>query len=308
MRQMSKSDLLSGFSKEDLEELCREFDIPHIGLNKEHLVRKISESRKVTRNLLILILNRKEENVRKKVMGIKKDFYDNFVKSRIDFIDESIKKEAEIVGCGICRDAELVNTLHEINDRLEDLGDMEETLPSEIKRSITSRQFGAYLGWKRKVYYRHLFFNQLLEKLQSDENLGEILTINSLDVNERIKYYLLQARKCYVGKAYDACVVMLARAIEYSLKEFLKSKNVETPKKPVLGVLIEFFSKTEPIKKDILDKVMEVQQHDRNVGAHDKDVERYQVGKKEADHSWTAIRIILKELLSIDYCPRLEKG
>jgi hypothetical protein len=39
-----------------------------------------------------------------------------------------------------------------------------------------------------------------------------------------------------------------------------------------------------------------------------KDAKRYSLGKKEADHSWTAIRIVMKELLNIDYNPSIEKS
>ena len=47
---------------------------------------------------------------------------------------------------------------------------------------------------------------------------------------------------------------------------------------------------------------------DRNIAAHDSDEERTRMGKAEADHSWTAIRIILRDLLNIDMKVRVEKS
>ena len=107
---------------------------------------------------------------------------------------------------------------------------------------------------------------------------------------------------------YDACIVMLARTLEYSLKEYLKEENIQLSKKAVLNELINAFRKSNSKKVALLEKIMEVQRFDRNIGAHDKDKERHQLGKKEADHSWTAIRIILKELLNIEYNPLIEKS
>jgi len=49
-----------------------------------------------------------------------------------------------------------------------------------------------------------------------------------------------------------------------------------------------------------------VQNYDRIVGAHDLDHDRKEITKDEADHAWTAIQVILKELLNIEYEPYLE--
>ena len=91
-------------------------------------------------------------------------------------------------------------------------------------------------------------------------------------------------------------------------KEEKPTPGEKTKKKAVLHELINAYRKTNPPKVELLEKIIEVQRLDRNISAHGTDEERHQLGKKEADHSLTAIRIVLKELLNIEYKPLIEKS
>jgi len=305
---MNKYELLSEFSKKDLQDICKLFEIGHIGLKKEILIDELQKSKTVTKNFLSLLIKRPESTIYQKLSGIKKEFYKDFVQSRINLIDNVIEYESNILAYGLLKDKNGLERLHEHKLNLEDMGNMEEKLPNEIIKSISKKQFGAYKTWNKKVYYKHYLFEKSLNYLNDNEVIKEVFIIKDLKTNGKLKYYLHQSRVCYSMGCYDACIVMLARTLEYSLKEYLKEEDIQLPKKAVLHELINAFRKTNSKKIELLEKIMEVQRFDRNIGAHDKDEERHQLGKKEADHSWTAIRIILKELLNIEYKPLIEKS
>lgn len=305
---MNKDELLSKFSKTDLQDICKSFEISYIGLNKDILVQELQNRKIVTKNFLELLLKRKEKTIRDKLSGIKKDFFADFIQSRIDIIEEVAEFESNIIACGLLKDSNNLSQLYEYKSILQDMGDIEEILPKDIDKAISSKQRYAYKTWKKKAYYKHLFFKMSLDKIKNNEVLVEWFKIDDTISNGKIKYYLLQARVCYSMKCYDACIVMLARTLEYSLKEHLNGIGVIITKKAVLHELINAYRKTNPPKVELLEKIIEVQRFDRNISAHGTDEERHQLGKKEADHSWTAIRIVLKELLNIDYIPLIEKS
>ena len=305
---MNKDELLSKFSKKDLQDICKSFEISYVGLNKDILVQELQSSKIVTKNFLELLLKRKEKTIRDKLSGIKKDFHADFIQSRIDTIKEVAEFESNIIACGLLKDSNNLSQLYEYKSILQDMGDMEEKLPKDIDKAISSRQRYAYKTWKKKAYYKHYFFELILDKVKDNEVLAEWFKIEDTISNDKIKYYLLQARVCYSMKCHDACIVMLARALEYSLKEYLNGIGEKTTQKAVLHELINAYRKTKPPKVELLEKIIEVQRFDRNISAHGADEERHQLGKKEADHSWTAIRIVLKELLNIDYRPLIEKS
>ena len=305
---MNKDEMLSKFSKKDLQDICKSFEISYVGLNKDILVQELQSGKIITKNFIELLLERPEKTIREKLSGIKKDFFADFVQSRINLIEEVTDYESNIIAYGLLKDTTNITRLHEYKSNLEDMGGIEEKLPKEIDKTISSKQRNAYRTWKKKAYYKHLFFKKSLDKLKDNDIIAEIFKIEDIESDDKIKYYLLQARVCYSMKCYDACIVMLARTLEYSLKQYLIGKDVETPKKAVLHELINAYRKTNPPNVELLEKVIEVQRFDRNITAHDKDIERYQFGKKEADHSWTATRIILKELLNIEYKPLIEKA
>lgn len=305
---MNKDEMLSKFSKKDLQDICKSFEISHVGLNKDILIQKLQNSKIVTKIFINLLLKRKEKSIRDKLSGIKNDFFADYVQSRINLIEEVTEFESNVIACGLLKDVTNITRLHEYKSILKDMGDMEEKLPKEIDKAISRKQRNAYITWKKKVYYKQLFFEKLLDKLKDNDILAEMFKVENVISNDKIKYYLLQARVCYSMECYDACIVMLARTLEYSLKEYLIGNGAETPKKAVLYELIIAYRKTKTSKVELLEKIMEVQRLDRNITAHDKDQERYQLGKKEADHSWTAIRIVLKELLNIEYKPLIEKS
>ena len=271
-------------------------------------MQELQNSKIVTKIFLELLLKRKEKTIRDKLSGIKKDFFADFIQSRIDIIEEVAEFESNIIACGLLKDSNNLSQLYEYKSILQDMGNMEEKLPKDIDKAITRKQSNAYKTWKRKAYYKHYFFELILDKVKDNEVLAEWFKIEDTISNDKIKYYLLQARVCYSMKCYDACIVMLARTLEYSLKEYLNGIGEKTKKKAVLHELINAYRKTNPPKVELLEKIIEVQRLDRNISAHGTDEERHQLGKKEADHSLTAIRIVLKELLNIEYKPLIEKS
>lgn len=89
---------------------------------------------------------------------------------------------------------------------------------------------------------------------------------------------------------------------------YLKRKNITFNKKDTLGTLINIFQRRfkDKTHKRILGKIMEVHNFDRIVAAHDIKQDRHIITKDEADHAWTAVQVILNQLLKMEYEPYLE--
>ncbi len=174
-------------------------------------------------------------------------------------------------------------------------------------QDATPKQLSAATTAKKNCFRYSIFVKSAYNKATSDENLTDYLELLDSKIPEEIKYYLIQSKKCYFFHAYDACIVMIARSIEFALKEYLKSNKRTIPKPAVMGKLITEYEAFVG-KKDVLKYINEVQKMDRNIAAHDSDQERKRMEKAEADHSWTAIRIILRDLLNIDMKVRVEKS
>jgi hypothetical protein len=78
-----------------------------------------------------------------------------------------------------------------------------------------------------------------MEMAKGEPHIQDLLEINEKIKNDKIKYYLKEARKCYATKCYDATVVMIARANEFTLKEFFKKNSLPFSEKETLGALVK---------------------------------------------------------------------
>ena len=83
----------------------------------------------------------------------------------------------------------------------------------------------------------------------------------------------------------------------------MKRSNISISDRDTLGGSISKFREnfTDKTSKRVLEKIIEVQNFDRIVGAHDIQLDRKIITHDEADHAWSAIQVILRELMGIEY-------
>lgn len=112
---------------------------------------------------------------------------------------------------------------------------------------------------------------------------------------QRIEYYVSQAYRSYIAGCYDASIVMIARALEHLLKRTLEKAGVPTSPSANLGRLLELHRQSIG-NNAALEKILEVSNLDRNICAHDKPPHYKEMDKKDADHAWTALDIVLREI------------
>jgi hypothetical protein len=293
----TKVDILKTFSKQDLIDLSKTFNLNYVGLKKDRLQKNICDNRKITKNLLQLLSERKEKSIQEKFKGIKNDFYENYITKRVEKLDEIKEIESNLLSKIIFSDMDALGKISDINDELLDLGNFDEEIPKEIENNITKKMISSFQTKRKWCYYRSKFLSELINDINSSEIIQEFENLELLKSNDKLYYYLYQSRKCYHVSAFDASIVMIARAIEYAIYTYLNNNKIKVDDKTTLGPLIGLMRK-ENLEKELIGKVVEVQNWDRNVCAHDGKRHRY--GKTEADHSWTAAKLILKELLNVD--------
>jgi len=231
-------------------------------------------------------------------------FYEREVTRRRSAIENLIKDIEKSVVAGSFKNKLTIGDISRHASILKGLGDWDKDIPT---KDVVGNQYFAALTAKKNCHRYSELANQVIQRASSDEDLTDLFELLEMTIPDDIKYYLLNAKRCYFFECYDACIVMIARAIEFSLKEFLKKEGQRVPKPAVMGKLIEAYE-IYVGKKDILKYISEVQKMDRNISAHDSDSERKRMTKAEADHSWTALKIILRELLKIDIKVRVEES
>ncbi len=232
-------------------------------------------------------------------------FYQNEVGARKKAINDLEEDLKDSIVAGYFKHSDLNNQFQRHISNCSVLGDFGKEIPKP--KNVTDRQFAAATTAKKNCHRFAELLRTTTDKVNLDENLGDFLELSfRQDIPKEIKYYLLEAKKCYFFEAYDASIVMIARGIEFSLKEYLKNNNKPVPRPAVMSRLIDAYTASVG-KNDVLKYISEVQKMDRNIAAHDSETERKRITKAEADHSWTAIRIILRDLLKIVLKVRVEK-
>jgi hypothetical protein len=233
------------------------------------------------------------------------EFYQQEVEARRKVIEDLTEDVKEAIVAGYLKSKLISERLSRHSSIASKMGNFDvKDFPNS--GSATQKQLSAAMTAKKNCHRYAIFVKSAVDRANSDENLIDYAELLSSRMPDEIKYYITQARKCYYFEAYDACIVMIARAIEFALKEYLKTNKRNIPKPAVMGKLIAEYE-VNVGKKDVLKYINEVQKMDRNIAAHYSDEERNRMGKAEADHSWTAIRIILRDLLNIDMKIRVEK-
>jgi hypothetical protein len=171
-------------------------------------------------------------------------------------------------------------------------------VPKHVANRWSDKQWKAFRTAKRMTYYVPSFVDSAIGITLKDTRVGDGARWRRKRLPNKISHYVCQAYRAYTAKCYDGCIVMLARVIEYSLKEVLKNKVTLSPR-ATLGELIRLYENR--IGKDkVVQKIIEVQNMERIICAHDIDPYEKIMDVRDADHAWTAIEIVLRDLLAQD--------
>jgi len=305
-KYLTKREILEKFTLDQLKEICSIFQINHSQQNKIKIVLVLEKTKKVSKEFLSVLLEVEGKTIKEKITNLRNNFYEHFIQKRNDFLENFKDNLAEFLSPGVCSDIEKLQVLERQIRHLKEF--VEEELPSNLITIITPRQKKAYYAVRNEIKITTKFVEDILSLSKDDPNVQDITELKEKITNERIFHYLKEARKCYAIRSYDATVVMIARATEYILKECLKKNKISFSQKDTIGKLKTIFEQNfkDNTSKRTLGKIIEVHNFDRIVGAHDTQQDRKYISKDEADHAWTAIQVILRELLGIEYQPYLE--
>jgi HEPN domain-containing protein len=296
---VTKRALLDSLTKSQLKALADEF-----GIKSEHSWRKaafveaLGCSRRINAIGIEELKSRipAQGSVSQALKSTRQEFFGEtagFVFKTTDEIATTLSNSisvAEIVTPGF------ITSLNAQVYRLKDskISQMKE-VPNHIWAQLSPKQRGAYGIARSMTHQISRFVDNATKTALNDRRVVEYDSWKRRDLPDRVTYYVCQAYRTHVAGCYDSTIVMLARALEYSLKEVL-ARKMTVPEKATLGRLVTLYR--ERIGDDkILEKVLEVANMDRVISAHDIPPYEKQMQCQDANHAWTAFEIVFRELL-----------
>jgi len=301
----TKIEILNEFNKSRLIDIANHFNVKiNNSWNKSTIADTLERSKKVTIASLKILLN-KEGEVSSVIKDEKSTFMDETAFAAFKYRDSCIIELANIVALSELKNGTALKNLEMWLSGCDNLRVLtQKDIPPNVKKQLSGKQIGAYYNSIKAMNSTKRTISDTLAEAKKSSIVQVHWYIERSPLPEKVKYYLISAYKCYVIECYDASVIMLARCIEFSLKSYLDSHSIVHPKKSTLGPLLELYRK-KTNNHQIAEKIIEVQTMDRNICAHDRK-QFWKAGKKEADHAWSAIIIILRDLLNFDLKMQLD--
>lgn len=291
--------LLEDFSKSRLIDIARQFEIPiNTSWSKNTIVDTLERSKKVTIADLGVLL-KKEGDVRDVIKDEKSKFMDETAFAAFNYRDGCVNELSQIIALSEVKDGTSLKNLEMLLSGCDELQIFKhKDIPPNVKRQLSQKQIGAYYNSVKTINALKRILSDILAQTRKQNLVQVHWYVERSPMPEKVKHYLNSAYKCYVMGCYDATIVMLARCIEYILKAYFDLHSIAHPKKITLGPLLELYRKVAQNQR-IVEKAIEVQTMERNICAHDKK-DFWRAEKKDADHAWSAIVIILRDLLDFD--------
>jgi HEPN domain-containing protein len=295
----AKREILSKLTKENLLDLARAYDVEvDRTWPKDALVEGLAISRRIkTEGLVDLAAKVKElGNIPDAVFGARQSFFDETVVNLWDQVESvSDSLSAAIAAAEIFDPGYIDRVKKQVADMQAGKLYQIVQVPAHIWGQLSGRQQGAYGRAKTQGNYVARLVESALQLSSKTDFVKKQAELRSKGLPPRIEYYVLQAHRAYVGRCYDATIVMIARALEHLIKEKLTAKGVAFPETAGLGKLVEVYRRTFRSDK-CLEKVLEVSNMDRIISAHDIAPYDKQMEEKDADLAWTAFEIVLRDL------------
>src|SRR6266571_1820509 len=296
----SKRELLDNLTREQLKSLASEFGVEfEHAWPKEQFVEALANSRKLDALAVEELAAKISEtgDVSGVVRSTRRDFFSETAGAVFDQTTEITETLAEAVAAKEVVDSGYITKLLAQADRLRK-GKINQipNVPPHVWSKFSGKQKGAYGTAKSLAYQVPKLVETAVDSALSAANVGGFTQWKSRKLPDRIEYYVLQAYRAYVARCFDACIVMIARAFEHLLKGLLKSGSITYSQKATLGQLVELY-KTRVSNDKVLEKILEVSNMDRIISAHDVEPFDRQMQSEDANHAWTALEIVLRELL-----------
>ncbi len=296
----SKKKLLSSFTKEQLRSIAVLYDIPFEQTwKKEDFTKAIGGSHKLDANAISDLSRRvaDKNDVEEAINTTRQDYFGQTagaVFSQMDLMAELLSEALAVneimePGC-------LSQLVSQANSMRTGKINQTKEVPPAIWSQFTGKQRGAFGTARSMSFQLPKFIESAVKIAQTSETLSNYSVWKTRNLPSRVEYYVLQGYRAYYAKCYDACIVMLARAIEYLLKGLLNAKSITYSANATLGGLVTLY-RTKIGDDKVLEKVMEVANMDRIVSAHDVQPYDKQMQAEDANHAKTALEIILRELL-----------
>jgi len=299
----AKINFLRELTKGELIELGRSFDIRILSSwPKDRIAKVLDASSKVTKEVVEDVLKKREgKSIEEIIKNRRSNFYESTAGEAFEFCDGLNDELAYGVFLAHTTDEDYIRRIKEKINKFDELAVFKfDRFPPSA--NLTDRQKAA-IGKSRKAAWRFKLVSKgTLDQVEIDHNFVEFEKLRTnTKIPDRVRYYLIQAKKCYFTESFDAVIVMLARAVEYALKQFFSSHGppIRFEERDTLGTLIKIY-RDEIGQDKLLEKILQVNNMDRIVCAHDIPPYEKTMGIEEANHAWTAIVIILKDLLKIE--------
>jgi hypothetical protein len=299
-----KIDILRELKKDELLELGRSLNIRILSSwPKDRIVTVLDACSNVTKEIAEDVLKKRggEKSIEEIIRERRSNFYENTAVEAFGFCEDIQDELAYGFFLGHIADSDYIKRTKAAVGKFDKLNVFKfERFPRSANLTIKQKKA---IGKSKKAAWRFRLVSEgILNQIETDPNFAEFEKLRtSTKIPDRVKYYLIQVKKCYFVESFDATVIMCARAIEYALKQFFDTRvpPIRYGKKDTLGSLIRIY-RDELGQDKLLEKILEVHNMDRIVCAHDIPPYDKTMGIEEADHAWTATVIILKDLLNVE--------
>jgi HEPN domain-containing protein len=296
----TKRQILDGLTREQLKALASEFEIEFDhAWTKDQFVEALANSRRLdsvaVEELAAGIV--KTGDVPAAVRTARQDFFTETAGAVFDQVSEFSEGLAVAIAAREVVEPGFVTEMLARGERMRKgkINQVRE-VPSHVWSKFSGKQKGAFGTAKSLSYQIPKFVDSAIQSALASETVGGYTKWKSRKLPDRIEYYVLQAYRSYTARCYDATIVMIARAFEHLLKGLLTSKSVPYSKKATLGQLVDLY-RTGVANDKVLEKILEVANMDRIISAHDIEPYDRQMQAEDANHAWTALEIVLRELL-----------
>lgn len=296
----SKKELLNAFTREQLRSIATQYEIPFEQTwRKEEFIKAIGGSRKLDAEAIANLSSKVADktDIQEAINTTRQDYFGQTAGAVFKQIDLIVELLSEALAVNeMVEPGHLSQLVSQANSVRKGKINESRNVPPAVWSQFTAKQRGAFGTARSMSYQLPKFIESAVNLAQTSETLSTYAGWKTRNLPSRVEYYVLQGYRAYYARCYDACIVMLARAIEYLLKGLLNAKSIKYSESATLGALVTLY-KTKIADDKVLEKVMEVANMDRIISAHDVPPYEKQMQIEDANHAKTALEIVLRELL-----------
>lgn len=298
----TKEELLRKFTRERLSDIAAEFNVRlSQPASAESLVNALLKVRRPTKAELEVLLRSAGQTVKGALVGEASEFYSRTAIRGFQDHDSLLVHVARSIAL-----AEIMNpgVLETLDKHLSGLRGVDlptkEKMAKHIADTLSRKQWSGLRVARDFQWVWGSDGSELLRLAREDPDLISYQRLTAAPIPQPAKRYFCLGWKSYASEQYDASIVMLGRAVEFLLKNWLLARGaIQSLENATLGTLIREYEKLQGRKDDVTKYVSEVESLERNLSAHDHRPSR-ETGVEIANHVWTGAVVLLKRLLGAE--------